>query len=259
MLAAERQARIAHLIAQEKSVTVAELCKQFAVSDMTVRRDLRRLEDEGILFRTHGGAVAASLEQDAAYGVREQSEPEEKEAIARVAASLVVPGNTVILDAGTTTARLARHLHGKAGLTVITTSLHVLRELGNDEQITLIATGGTVRQATLSFVGSWAEEMLSRFHADVLFLAAAAIDLERGLYNSNVYEIGVKQQMIRSARRVILVADHTKFGKQSMAKIADLDAVHCVITDHEVAAEIPIALRNHRVEVRLASLRHSKS
>jgi DeoR/GlpR family transcriptional regulator of sugar metabolism len=142
------------------------------------------------------------------------------------------------------------------GLTVITTSLHVLRELGSDEQITLIATGGTVRQATLSFVGSWAEEMLSRFHADALFLAATAIDLERGLFNSNVYEIGVKQQMIRSARRTILLADYSKFGKQSTAKIAALDAVHCIVTDHQVPPEIPIALRDHHIEVRLASLRN---
>ena len=255
MLAAERQARIAHLIARQKTVTVADLCKRFSVSDMTVRRDLQRLEDEGLLVRTHGGAVANVAEQDAAFGVREQSQPEEKEAIARVAASLVNPGETVILDAGTTTARLASHLHGKSGLTVITTSLHVLRELGGDDQVTLIATGGTVRQATLSFVGSWAEEMLSRFHADVLFLAATAIDLERGLFNSNVHEIGVKQQMVRSARKVILLADHTKFDNQSMCKFAALDAVDCIVTDHQIAPEIPIALRDHDIEVRLASLR----
>jgi len=254
MLAAERQARIVHLIAQQKTVTVAELCKRFSVSDMTVRRDLQRLENDGILVRTHGGAVASTLEQDAAFGVREQSFTEEKEAIARVAASLVHPGETVILDAGTTTARLARYLHGKAGLTVITTSLHVLRELGSDDQITLIATGGTVRQATLSFVGSWAEEMLSRFHADALFMAATAIDLERGLFNSNVYEIGVKQQMIRSAHKVILVADHSKFGKQSTAKIAGLEALDCIVTDQQVSLDLPVALREHDIEVRLASL-----
>jgi DeoR/GlpR family transcriptional regulator of sugar metabolism len=99
--------------------------------------------------------------------------------------------------------------------------------------------------------------MLARFHADALYLAATAIDLQRGLYNSNVFEIGVKQQMIRSARRVILVADHTKFGKQSTAKIAGLEDVHCVITDEHIAPEIPIALREHDIEVRLASLRHS--
>jgi DeoR/GlpR family transcriptional regulator of sugar metabolism len=255
MLAAERQARIAHQISHQRSVTVSELSQQFSVSDMTIRRDLQRLEEEGLLVRTYGGAVAHLPEQDAAFGVREQSQPEEKEAIARVAASLVNPGDTVILDAGTTTARVARHLHGRTGLTVITTSLHVLRELGADDQITLIAAGGTVRPATLSFVGSWAEEMLSQFHADLLFLAATAIDLERGLFNSNVFEIGVKQQMIRSARRVILVADHTKFGGQSTAKIAELADVHCVIADDLIAPEIPIALREHHVEVRLASLR----
>lgn len=256
MLAAERQARIAHQISHQRSVTVSELSQQFAVSDMTIRRDLQRLEDEGLLVRTYGGAVAHLPEQDAAFGVREQSQPEEKEAIARVAASLVNPGDTVILDAGTTTARVARHLHARTGLTVITTSLHVLRELGADDQITLIAAGGTVRQATLSFVGSWAEEMLSQFHADTLFLAATAIDLERGLFNSNVFEIGVKQQMIRSARRVILVADHTKFGRQSTAKIADLADVHCVIADDLIAPETLIALREHHIEVRLAALRH---
>lgn len=254
MLAAERQARIAHLITHQKTVTVAELCKAFAVSDMTVRRDLQYLEGEGVLIRTHGGAVANTAGQDAEFDVREQVQIGEKEAIARVAANLVHAGDTIILDAGTTTARLAHYLHGKSGLTVVTTSLHVLRELGGDEQIALIATGGTVRQATLSFVGSWAEEMLSRFHADILFLAATAIDLERGLFNSNVYEIGVKQQMIQSAQRVILLADHTKFGNQSMAKIAGLDAVDCIVTDREVAPEIPIALRAHQIEVHLASL-----
>ena len=128
-------------------------------------------------MRTHGGAVIRVPEQDAAYDIREQAQREEKEAIARLAASLFQPGETVLLDAGTTTACLARHLHDKTELTVITNSLYVLRELGGDAQVTLIATGGTVRQPILSFCGSWAEEMLSRFHADRLFLAATAIDL----------------------------------------------------------------------------------
>jgi len=254
MLAAERHARIAELIVHQNAVTVSDLCKRFSVSDMTIRRDLQRLEEEGLLLRTHGGAVARASEQDAAYGVREQAQRDEKEAIARVAASLVQPGETILLDAGTTTAHLARHLHGKAELTVITNSLHVLRELGGDAQITLIATGGTVRQSTLSFVGSWAEEMVSRFHAERLFLAATAIDLGRGLYNSNVYEIGVKQRMIHSAREVILLADHTKFGRQSTAKIADLDVLSCVVTGSQIAHEIAVGLRQHQIDVRLASV-----
>jgi DeoR family fructose operon transcriptional repressor len=254
MLAAERHTRIAQLIARQNAVTVADLCKRFSVSDMTIRRDLQRLEGEGILVRTHGGAVARASEQDAAYGVREQAQREEKEAIARVAASLVNPGDTIMLDSGTTTAQMARFLHGKAEVTVITNSLYVLHELGGDEQFTLIATGGTVRQSTFSFVGSWAEDMIARFHADRLFLAATAIDLQRGLFNSNVYEIGVKQQMIRSAREVILLADHTKFKKKSAVKIADLDVVHCIVTDSKIPTELPAALREYHVDVRLASV-----
>jgi DeoR family fructose operon transcriptional repressor len=253
MLAVERQSHIAELITRRSAVTVSELCERFSVSDMTIRRDLQRLEQEGVLIRTHGGAVARMLEQDAAYGIREQAQRKEKEDIARAAAELVRPDETVFLDAGTTTAHLARHLHGKAGLTVITNSLYVLRELGGEPQITLIATGGTVRQSTLSFVGSWAEDMISHFHADRLFLAATAVDLDRGLFNSNVYEVGVKQQMIRSSREVILLADHTKFGKQSTAKIADLDAVHRVITDPQISPEFSSALRAHPVDVRVAS------
>jgi DeoR/GlpR family transcriptional regulator of sugar metabolism len=97
--------------------------------------------------------------------------------------------------------------------------------------------------------------MISRFYADALFLAATAIDLERGLFNSNVYEVGIKQRMVRSARKVILLADHTKFGNQSLCKFAALDAVHCIVTDQQIAPEIPIALRDHDIEVRLASLR----
>lgn len=257
MLAAERHARIAQLIARQSAVTVADLCQRFQVSDMTIRRDLHRLEEEGILARTHGGAVARVSQQDAAYGEREQSQSREKEAIACVAASLVKSGETVFLDAGTTTARLARYLHNTKDLTVITNSLYVLSELGAEEQVTLIATGGAVRQSTFSFVGSWAEQMVSRFHADRLFLAATAVDLERGLFNSNVYEIGVKQQMIRSAHEVVLLADHSKFGRRSTVKIAELDAVHCVVTDSEIPPDVPAALRAHSIDVRLASLHNN--
>jgi DeoR family fructose operon transcriptional repressor len=255
MLAAERHARIAQLIGQQNAVTVSDLVRRFSVSDMTIRRDLQRLEEEGILVRTHGGAVAKVFEQDAAYGDREQVQRAEKVAIARVASSLITPGDTIILDAGTTTSQLARHLHGKADLTVVSNSLYVLRELGGDERITLIATGGTVRQSTLSFVGWWAEEMLSHFHADYLFLAATAVDLGRGLFNSNVYEIGVKQRMIRSANQIILLADHTKFEKKSMVQICDLSDVDSVVTDDGTQPEIVVALRQHQIDVRLASVR----
>ena len=136
---------------------------------------------------------------------------------------------------------------------MITHSLLVLRELGGDLQITLIATGGTVRPATFSLVGPLAEEMISRFHADRLFLAAAAVDLDRGLYNSYVYEIGVKQHMIHASHEVILLADHTKFGRQSTVKIADLDVLSSVITDSQVPDEIAMGLRRRQIDVRLAS------
>jgi DeoR/GlpR family transcriptional regulator of sugar metabolism len=254
MLAAERHARIADLIIRQNAVTVAELCRRFSVSDMTVRRDLQKLENDGILVRTHGGAVMRAPEQDAAYGIRERAQRKEKEAIARLAASLIQPNETILLDAGTTTASLARLLHERAGLTIITNSLYVLHELGGDGHVTLIATGGAVRESTFSFCGSWAEEMLSRFHADRLFLAATAVDPALGLFNSNVYEIGVKQQMMRSAREVILLADHTKFGKQSTAKIADLDAVSCIVSDERLPATMADAIRAHSVDLQLASM-----
>ncbi len=254
MLAAERRALIAQLVARQNAVTVAELCRRFQVSDMTIRRDLKSLEERGLLLRTHGGAVARDVGHDAAYGIREKERRAEKEAIARLAATIVAEGSTIFLDAGTTTARLARCLHGRDGLTVITNSLYVLHELGADERITLISTGGTLRHSTLSFVGSWAEEMVARFHADILFLAATAIDPQRGLFNSNVYEIGVKQQMIRAARRVVLLADHTKFGRQSTAKVADLSAINTVITDSGVAEGMVAALREQGIEVCVAKV-----
>ncbi len=254
MLAAERRALIAQLIARQNAVTVAELCRRFQVSDMTIRRDLKALEARGLLVRTHGGAVARAVGHDAAYGIREKEQQAEKEAIARLAATLIAAGSTVFLDAGTTTARLARSLHERDGLTVITNSLYVLHELGVDEHITLIATGGTLRHSTLSFVGSWAEEMIARFHADQLFLAATAIDLERGLFNSNVYEIGVKQQMIRVARQVVLLADHTKFGRQSTAKIADLDAINAIVTDSGLSMGVVSALRERGIAVHIATV-----
>ena len=193
MLAAERQSRIARLITERQTVSVVELCNLFNVSDMTIYRDLRRLEGRGILQRTHGGAILLKQPPgDLPYYAREHEQVREKQAIARLSATLIHDGETIALDAGTTIATLARALVHKRDLTVVTNSVHVINELAGISDIRVIATGGSLWEPTMSMVGPLAVSALRRFAVDKAFLATPAISLEAGITNSNLYEAEVK-------------------------------------------------------------------
>lgn len=244
MFPEERQRRILERMRQGEVVKVAALSAEFGVSEATIRRDLRELEQSGLLERTHGGALpAGGTLEEPAFAEKTALHPAEKQAIARVAAGLVQDGESVILDAGTTTLALARLLRPRRQLTVVTNSMMIAAELSDAPGLHVIVTGGTVRGNTLALVGPTAERTLGEINADRVFLGTNGLDLDRGLTTPTQAEAAVKQRMIAAARQVVVVADHTKIGRVAFATIAPLTSAHLLITD---AQADPAALRQFR-------------
>jgi DeoR family fructose operon transcriptional repressor len=251
MLADERRLRILERLAQQRSVTVSELAEAFGASESTIRRDLDDLERQGLLRRTHGGAVAVDAVASFEPSLQEKDVryPQEKQAIARAAAELVRPGDTVLLDAGTTTLQIARQL-ATLELTVVTNSVPIAMELSSTPQarVHLMLLGGDLRRTTGALVGPFAERMLADLHVDLLFLGANGLHADRGVTTPNPLEAAVKAAMIRSARRVAVVADHSKVGQVSLVKVCDWDEVDLLITDRP-APQLADVLAQHGVRL----------
>jgi DeoR/GlpR family transcriptional regulator of sugar metabolism len=247
VLAAERRLKILEFMAGKQVVTVAESAARFGVSEVTIRKDLERLEAQGYLRRIHGGAVMAAG-HDVALSIRYQKHRAEKTRIAAYAATLSAPGETVILDSGTTTALLASHLTALSKVTVVTNSVQIANDLAARE-IDVVMIGGAVRPSTFSCVGQLTERALREFNAARTFLAINGVSAERGLTNANLQEVPVKQAMIRAGRQVILLADSSKLGQLSLALVAPIEAVHLVVTDRAAPESEVAAIRSRGVEV----------
>lgn len=229
----ERKQQICDYIQTSGRASVQELAQFFQVSESTVRRDLKDLEEGGQVRRTHGGAVAIIQADNAepSFVEKEDRFRLQKEAIAREAASLVREGDTIILDSGTTTYYLAKAIKSVLRLTVVTNSIMVARELAQQSNISLVLTGGTVRYETLAMVGPMAERALEQLKVDKTFLAINGIEPVAGLTTPSITEAEMKRKMIHAGREVILLADHSKYGKSVFAKVADLKEIDRLITD----------------------------
>ncbi len=238
MLVAERHREIVNLVDNEGSVRVAELAKLFQVTEETIRRDLEKLEAEGKLLRSHGGAVSAkNSERETHFSEREISHIQEKMAIAREAVSRVEEGDTILLDASTTAWQMARLLPDMR-MTVLTNAIKVAVELAERSKIRVISTGGTLSAPSLSFIGPIAEKTLQSYHVNKLFLSCKGVDIERGLSDSNELQAMLKRNMISIADRCYLLVDHSKFGVKSLTRIAQLKEIHEVITDENTDQSI---------------------
>ncbi|WP_067933990.1 DeoR/GlpR family DNA-binding transcription regulator [Alicyclobacillus kakegawensis] len=252
MFADERKALIMAQLQERHSVSVAELAKQLTASESTIRRDLQDLEEQGRLKRTHGGAVSIEV---AAFepSIQEKSVQNqvEKSIIAKAAQSFIQTGDTVLLDAGTTTLQIARQFAGR-GVTFITNSLAIADELANRMDIQVLLLGGELRPTTGAMVGPFCEQMLARLHVDILFLGANGIDAEHGVTTPNVSEAATKSAMIRAARRVVLVTDHSKFDQTSLVQVCPLGAIDTLVTNAEVGGDLRQALLENKVEVVVA-------
>jgi DeoR/GlpR family transcriptional regulator of sugar metabolism len=241
MLGAERSRELRRLLVEQGSVRVSVEARRLGVSEETIRRDIKRLAADGVADPVFGGAVLKSAAPEPRLpSVRERDRFEEraKDAIGLAAARLVEPGQSLVIDAGTTTLAFARRLAGVPRLTVITNSLPVAEACAGLPEGTVYVIGGKLAPGSLSMIGPQAGRELARLRADWAFLGAAAIDPDAGFTSADPYEAEVKRAMIRAARRTVILADRTKFGARhyaSFARAADIDRV---VTTRGAPAEI---------------------
>lgn len=232
MLAEERRQKIISLLDEKEIVYVADLSKRFNVTEETIRRDLDILDEKKILKRIHGGAVSLdNTRLELNFKIREHSYTEEKKEIARKAAALVKDGDTIFLDASSTSLFLAKELAKKKNITIITNSIKIIYQLADQASNTIIATGGILRSNSLSLVGPLANETIKKYNADKIFASCKGISIEHGATDSNELEIEVKQNMIKQARELIIIADHSKFNRVGLSQFASIDEINTIITD----------------------------
>ncbi|WP_448630194.1 DeoR/GlpR family DNA-binding transcription regulator [Cellulomonas soli] len=239
MYAPERHQQILARARAEGRVDVASLAQELDVTPETIRRDLTALERHGLVRRVHGGAIPVErLGFEPGLADREGLFAGEKERIAKAALDELPDGGAVILDAGTTTVRLAEMLPTDRELTVVTHALPVATVLATRPGITLHLVGGTVRGRTLAAVGSWALRELAEIHADVAFLGANGLSVERGVTTPDLAEAAVKRALVDAARRTVVLADHTKIGRVDLALVAPLIRIDTVVTDSGLDPEL---------------------
>lgn len=230
-----RRQRMADLIARRGFVRVADLSEAFAVSEVTVRSDLAALGDDALIRRVHGGAVPREAPaREVSFEESLEASAHDKQAIGRLAASLVSSGQSILLDVGTTTLAVAQALTARTDLEdliIITNGLNIALELESEiPRFTVIVTGGALRPLQHSLVQPLARAVLDQVHADLAILGCNGVDVRHGITNVNLPEAEVKQLMVDAAERVIVVADASKLGRVSLGTIASLDRVDLVVT-----------------------------
>ncbi len=252
MLPADRLEVIRSLIEARGSVRASELVELFGVTDETIRRDLTRLARSGRVRREHGGAVAVSPKDERSTGVRLREHAEEKLAIGRRAAEFVEDGTSIMLDSGTTTLCLARFLRSRRDLVVVTPAVTNAFELLDVDGITVIVAGGVVRPATYGATGHLAVSTLREVHVDQVFLAIHSVSVKGGLTYPGFDEADVKRAMIEAGTKVVLLADHSKFGRESLVKVAPITAVHTIITTPGIDPAEADGIRDLGIELVIA-------
>ncbi len=235
----KRHQTILKQIEEDKYVAVADLCKMLNVSAVTIRKDLKFLEEKGLLYRTHGGAsIENPYINDRSVNEKEKIRVEEKSTIASEAAKKIKEHDSILIASGTTVQALARAIDIKEKLTVITASLNVAQELIRYKYIDVLQLGGYVRHSSSSVVGSQANWILDNISCSKLFLGVDGIDLEYGLSTTHLEEAQLNQKMIKAAERTIVLADSSKFGKKSFGRICSLDDIDEIITDSGISKSI---------------------
>jgi DeoR family fructose operon transcriptional repressor len=245
LYAPERHQQILETARAIGRVDVAGLARDLAVTPETVRRDLTALERRGVLRRVHGGAIPVErLGMEPGVADRESHSAGQKERIALAALDELPDGGSIILDAGTTTVRLAELLPLDRELTVVTHSIPVASILISRPNISLHLLGGVVRGRTLAAVGDWTRAQIADVFADVAFMGTNGISVERGLTTPDIAEASVKRALMDAARRTVVLADHTKFGREDFARVAPLSDVDTVITDIGLDVELAEDIEN---------------
>lgn len=250
MFAAERQKKILEILKEQGSVGVGRLSVELGVTEETVRRDLEKLEKQEALVRTHGGAIpTAESNKEMSLEKRKYLNTEAKERLAKEAASHVVPGDTIFLDASTTTFYMARELKKVKDLTIVTNSMRVIDELAGISGLKVISVGGYASN-NQSFVGDFASRYIEEnFFANKFFFSSRGVTKNGGILDSNESECGIKKSMIKNSQEKFYLCDKSKIGRIGFAKLADLEKIDYFITERELEEEISKILEDLNIEI----------
>ena len=234
MLPIERRGEILQKLMIDGKVVVNELAEKYEVTEETIRRDLEKLESEGYAKKTYGGAVRNdNMTSELPYTVRKQTNVSGKRYIAEIIGSLISDGDSLLLDSSSTALFMMKSISTKHNLTLVTNSVEILLDLPQGHDWNIVSTGGTYRSESMAFYGAAAEEVVEKYYADYAVFSCKGFDLEKGMTDGRETFAMVKKAFIRSAKKVILAVDHTKFNKISFVRLGDLDDVDIIVTDVE--------------------------
>lgn len=250
-----RRDKIATMLKRGGSVQVLKLADRFGVSTVTIRKDLKFLEDLGVSTRTYGGAILNERSNrivERAIEHKEQLHAKEKTDIGRAAAKLIDSGDAIILDSGTTTFQIAAQLGDKQDVTVITNGLNVMNKLAQFEHLELIMLGGNLRRKNMSFFGAHAEQALKELHVDKLFLGVDGFHMEKGITTHFEPEAQLNRLMLDAANSITIVTDSSKYGRTCLHQIVKVEQVSKVITDAGIPDDYRTGLEELGIEVVIA-------
>lgn len=234
MLPITRKNKIKEMIIEQKSVTVAKLTSLFKVTEETIRRDLKQLEDEGLLKRTYGGAyISEGVQNDVDINLREYIHIEGKRKIAARCVKFIKNGDSIFLDASTTSLAIASMLTNQK-ITVVTNSVKIVNSLIENTSIQVVVIGGLLASSSLSNLGKTTEESMKSYFFDSAFISCRSISMEHGITDSNEQQATIRRIAAKHANKVYLIADFTKFNKTSFVKIGDYDIINNVIVDEHL-------------------------
>jgi DeoR family transcriptional regulator, aga operon transcriptional repressor len=246
----ERHQHILTKLQEKGQVQVIDLCEDLSVSSVTIRKDLKLLEDKGLLFRTHGGATQNNpYTIDRPVNEKETMQTGEKKLIGAAAAKLVQPNDSILIASGTTVMALAKNIQPQESLTVITSALNVAMELLRHPEVEVLQLGGLLRRSSSSVTGPYAESVLADFSCSKLFLGVDGIDIEFGLTTTNVMEARLNRQMINISQKTIVLADSSKFGRRGFGRICGFEDIDEIITDKGISEHTIDTLKGMGVKV----------
>lgn len=254
MLAIERRNAILAKLSIEGKVVVSDLAAEYEVTEETIRRDLDKLDREGFARKTYGGAVKnESFNIDLPFQVRKQSNVESKQKIAAVIGSMIKDGDYIMLDSSTTALYVIKNILDRKKITLITNSVEILIELCNKPDWTIISTGGTLKEGSLSLLGYQAERMVESYHVDIAVCSCKGIDISAGVTDSNERDSQIKKAFFASAKKKILMVDSSKFNKTSFVKICDIKDVDVIATNEEPGENWKNIIEQQGVELVVAN------
>lgn len=255
MLAQERYNVILEMLEMNKIVKVPELCEKFNVSIETVRRDLEFLEQEGKLKRVYGGAVLNNKSSaEPSYNTRSTKNAKEKVKIGKKTAELISDGETLMIDLGTTTLEVARHLKNKKNLTVITNCMTIAQELVDVPTFRVILPGGILRPNELALSGFISEQFMKEFNVDKTIIGVGGITIDTGVSDYHLEETRVRKIMIEKGKQIIAVADHSKFGIKALVNVCSINEVDVIVTNDKLKSSIA----NEYIEQGIKVIGHGK-